>query len=281
MNNPTYRKALNWASSHLVEESVDQSAPRFILMMRHNWTTTELLLHYSKRMQASEWQLFQDDIARLKQFEPAQYIVGKEIFYGRGFAVSPAVLIPESETEELVEWVLTEFTNDEPLRVLDLGTGSGVIGITLKLERPNWHVTASDISSEALGVATQNAQRLNADIHFVQSDLFENLVGVKFDLIVTNPPYIGQQELDAMDEQVLQYEPDVALFADHQGMGFYDKLFAQIQHVLTKDGQLFGETGYRQEHAIKTAITANYPNAIVETRHDINDQMRMVRVQNF
>ncbi|WP_137597460.1 peptide chain release factor N(5)-glutamine methyltransferase [Paucilactobacillus kaifaensis] len=275
MSNPTYQEALNWAYSHIQGKKIDVTAPEFILSQRHGWSTTDLLLQRKKTMQEEEWQLFQSDIARLNQFEPAQYIVGKAPFYGRTFNVSPSVLIPESETEELVDWVLTEFQNDRPLRVLDLGTGSGVIGISLKLERPNWRVTASDISAAALTVAKQNATNLAAEIEFVESNIFNNLLDHQFDLIVTNPPYIAVDETAQMDPQVIQYEPQLALFADQQGMGFYQQMMTQIDSVLNVNGHLFGETGYKQESLITELIKNKNRNAKFETRHDISGKMRM------
>lgn len=275
MSSPTYQEALNWASSRIQGKKVDATAPEFILTQRHDWSTTDLLLHRRKIMPTDEWRLFQQEIERLNQFEPAQYIVGKAPFYGRTFSVSPTVLIPESETEELVDWVLTEFSNAMPLRVLDLGTGSGVIGISLKLERPNWQVTASDISTAALQVARQNAANLAADIEFVESDVFSNLLHYQFDLIVTNPPYIALDETTKMDPQVLQYEPKLALFATQQGMGFYHQMIARIGPILKNDGHLFGETGYQQEKAIIELIKSKNDNAKIETRHDISDKMRM------
>lgn len=275
MNNPTYQEALNWASSHIQGKKIDATAPEFILTQRQGWSTTELLLHRRAVMPADEWQLFQADIQRLNRYEPAQYIVGQAPFYGRIFNVSPAVLIPESETEELVDWVLTEFSNEVPLRVLDLGTGSGVIGISLKLERPNWHVIASDISAAALEVAKQNATELAADVDFIESDLFNNLLNYQFDLIVTNPPYIALDETMQMDPQVIQYEPKLALFSDQHGMGFYQQILAQLDLVLTNGGHLFGETGYRQERPIIELIKNKFSKAKIETRHDISDKMRM------
>lgn len=280
MNNPTYQEALNWASSHIVTKKIDTTAPEFILTQRHNWTTTDLLMNRQAVMPNSEWLMFQRDIGRLNNFEPAQYIAGHTPFYGNNFTVTPAVLIPESETEELVEWVLTEFAAVPALRVLDLGTGSGVIGITLKLQRPDWQVMASDISTAALTVARENAQQLNAEVEFIASDLFTNIKD-RFDLIVANPPYIGTEEIELLDPQVLKFEPKMALFAEQHGMEFYYQLLAQIDRFLRVDGHLFGEIGYQQEDLIKQAVETRYSTARIDIKRDISGKPRMFHAWKF
>lgn len=279
MNNPTYREALNWASSY-IQSNIDPTAPEFLLEAEHDWTPTQLVLHRNDEMIDFEFEIFKSQIERLMQNEPAQYIAGKAPFFGRTFTVNDQVLIPENETEELVEWVLTEF-DERPLKVLDLGTGSGVIGITLKLERPNWNVTASDISAAALEVATLNANDLNAEVEFIQSDIFTNLAEQKFDLVVSNPPYIGEEERDEMDTAVLEYVPDLALFADNHGLAIYEKIFSNLNQIMMPQGVLFAETGYGQEKMIKELANCVLPRAVVETKHDINDKMRMVKISDL
>lgn len=279
MNNPTYREALNWASSY-IQSNIDPTAPEFLLESEHDWTPTQLVLHRNNEMIDFEFEIFKSQIERLMQNEPAQYIAGKAPFFGRTFTVNDQVLIPENETEELVEWVLTEF-DERPLKVLDLGTGSGVIGITLKLERPNWNVTASDISAAALEVATLNANDLNAEVEFIQSDIFTNLAEQKFDLVVSNPPYIGEEERDEMDTAVLEYVPDLALFADNRGLAIYEKIFSNLNQIMMPQVVLFAETGYGQEKMIKELANRVLPRAVVETKHDINDKMRMVKISDL
>ena len=220
-----YFQAQRWAAGYLKERGLDPQTPEFILKMIHDWNTTTLLMHNRDRMPSEEAVRFRRAIERVADHEPPQYVVGKAPFYGRMFIVSRDVLIPESETEELVEWVLDTMPKDKPLRVLDLGTGSGVIGITLKLERPLWQVTLSDISAGALRVATANQRLHGTNLPEIESDMFARLADQKFDLIVTNPPYIATSEISLMDKAVLDYEPPVALFADEHGLGFYHRLF--------------------------------------------------------
>ncbi len=279
-NNWTYFAAQRWARQRLTGTTMDPGAPQFLLKMRHGWDATHLLLHNRERMPKVEQDWFQQAIDRLLRHEPAQYIVGQAPFYGRTFKVTPTVLIPEAETAELVEWVLNRIP-DRPLRVLDLGTGSGVIGITLALERPSWRVTLSDLSPAALTVAKQNCRRFGLKLPLVASNLFQKLVGRRFDLIVTNPPYIDRRATGIMDQAVLDYEPHLALFADENGLGFYHRLFNQVGDHLLPGGQLFGETGYDQEETIQTLLHRCDQRAKIETRHDVAGKMRMIHVWDF
>lgn len=277
---PTFFTALKWAQQKLQAHHLDPNAPHFLIQMKFGWDDTHFLLHQREQMSNQEWQWFQQAVDRLQQNEPAQYIVGKAPFYGRTFVVNSNVLIPEPETADLVEWVLDQ-RDDRPQRVLDLGTGSGVIGITLALERPQWQVTLSDISPAALHVAEINAQRLSAPVKFIQSDLFSAMADQRFDLIVTNPPYIDRGDQDLMDQAVVQYEPDLALYADEHGLGFYRRLFAQVASHLAPNGDLFGETGFDQEERIQALFHRLNPGAKIMPRHDVANKMRMIHGWDF
>lgn len=281
MSNWTYFQAQQWASSFLKKLNQDPYAPEFVLKMIHGWDSADLLLHNREVMPTEEQQRFQTAIQRIGKNEPTQYVVGKAPFFGRTFVVNHDVLIPEAETEDLVEWILKTYPHDEPLKVLDLGTGSGVIGITLSLERPRWDITLSDISSAALRVATANQRLHGTSLREVTSDLFSNLSGERYDLIVTNPPYISPSDIGKMDQAVIEYEPPIALFASEQGLGFYHRLFAQIQEHIKPNGILFGETGYNQEESIQRLLKKLIPSATIITKHDIADRMRMIKAYNF
>lgn len=280
MNNQTYFTAQRWAKEQLEGTDVDQHAPEFLLKERNNWDDTHLLLHNRDVMPEGEWQWFRQAIERLQDHEPAQYIVGSAPFYGRKFIVNRDVLIPEVETAELVEWVLDAMPK-RPLKVLDLGTGSGVIGITLALERPEWDVTLSDISPAALKVARENAQRFNLDLKLVESDLFSGLANEQFDLIVTNPPYISPDAVKLMDQAVIKFEPELALFADENGLSFYRRLFGEAADHLREQGQLFGETGFDQEKSISELLKQIDKKAQIKRRHDVAGKMRMIHVWDF
>ena len=192
-------------------------------------------------------------LQRREQHEPLAYILGYREFFGRRFRVDTNVLIPRHETQILIEEALR--TEDRILRVLDIGTGSGCIAVTLKLERPSWDVWATDISSPALQMARENAELLGADIHFRHSNLFEQLSDMQFDLIVSNPPYIGRDE--PLPIEVKEFEPNSALFADHQGLAIYEAIASEIGNHLAPGGQLILEIGQTQGQAVQNLFPAS------------------------
>ncbi len=181
-------------------------------------------------------------LQRRERREPLAYILGRREFYGRSFEVSPAVLIPRQETEILVEAALRHAPSGA--RVLDVGTGSGCIAVTLKLERPDLQMTALDVSPDALDVASRNAERLRAEVEFVLSDHFSSLAKLKYDLIVTNPPYIGMAE--PLMPEVVDYEPALALFGGKDGDEFLRLLAEAALLYLREGGGLLTEVGYQQ-----------------------------------
>lgn len=183
-------------------------------------------------------------LRRRERSEPLAYILGVREFFGRMFKVTPDVLIPRQDTETLVEAAKTEAGST----LLDIGTGSGCIAITLKLEAPGLEVTATDISKAALQVAEENARALGAKVRFLHSDLFENLLGETFDIIASNPPYIGRSE--ALAPEVADYEPELALFAEDDGLAIYERLAGEAQHHLNDGGSLLLEVGYRQAEVV-------------------------------
>jgi len=189
--------------------------------------------------------------------EPLAYIEGFAYFYGRKFIVSPDVLIPRPETEDFLNLLsqrslqeqFTIANNPNSRNVLDLCTGSGCLGITTALEQPNWHITCSDISSKALEVAKQNATKLNAkNTTFVQSDLFSDIMD-KFDLIVTNPPYVDK-DWSWLDKRALNHEPNIALYASDQGLALIKQILDQARDYLNPNGTLLLECDPSQHKAV-------------------------------
>ncbi|MCC7230954.1 MAG: peptide chain release factor N(5)-glutamine methyltransferase [Fimbriimonadaceae bacterium] len=178
--------------------------------------------------------------------EPLAYIVGRREFFGRMFRVRPGVLIPRQETETLLEAALASLESGP---ILDIGTGSGCLAITLKLERPEVNVTGLDISPIALDVASGNAESLGAEVDWVQSDLFECIRGRHFEIIVSNPPYIGIAE--PLIPEVRDFEPGSALFAGKDGLDFYRRLASETAPYLAPDGRIFLEVGHEQSDAVK------------------------------
>ena len=163
-------------------------------------------------------------LARLRKKEPIQYIFGHTEWFGLDLKVTPDTLIPRPETAELVELVLRELPHDKPLRILDIGTGSGCIAITLKKRSPKWQVTAHDVSTKALEIAQENAKRNGVEITFLQADILSDEIGY-FDAIVSNPPYVTESEKMSMESNVLDYEPASALFVpDDDPLLFYRRI---------------------------------------------------------
>ncbi len=201
--------------------------------------------------------------AALKKFEPLQYILGETSFYGLDFKVNSNVLIPRPETEELVDWILKENTSDH-LKAVDLGTGSGCIAVAIAKNRPSWDVTAADISPEALKLAGENAAQNNTKVTFLHEDMLNlsaGLKGRKFNLILSNPPYVTTAQKEEMQPNVLDYEPHVALFAPGPDpLIFYraiasfaftnlepsGKVYVEINEDLSeKSAKIFEEKGFK------------------------------------
>lgn len=191
-------------------------------------------------------------LQRRESGEPLAYILGAREFYGRRFSVRPGVLIPRQETETLIETTLSLGLPTKSC-VLDIGTGSGCIAVTLKLERPQWNVTACDISSSALEIAQQNATNLGASVEIVESDLLGAFRDVQFDLIISNPPYIGVEE--SIPGEVRNFEPPEALFAGRDGLAIYDRLAAEAGANLKPNGLLVLELGSTQREAVTSVFS--------------------------
>ncbi|WP_203649735.1 peptide chain release factor N(5)-glutamine methyltransferase [Secundilactobacillus yichangensis] len=277
MANRTYYEALKWASLFVQKEQLDESAASYLLQALSHLDQTHLLINYRKPIPAALDQRYIEAINQYVAGTPPQYIIGTAPFYGEQFVVNKNVLIPRQETEELVEWILT--ANPQlTLSVLDVGTGSGAIGVTLKKQRPNWQVTLSDLSGAALKVAQENANRLNASVVTVQGDLLTPVAGSQFDLIVSNPPYISHGEEAEMDADVLASEPKIALFADHDGLAIYERLADQLKQGVVKTKQVFLEIGFQQGSTVKRIFKTRFPSASVTVRQDMAGHDRMVRI---
>lgn len=226
-------------------------------------------------------------IERLRRMEPVQYVLGKTVFYGLPLAVNPAVLIPRQETEELVAWVVETVrpmakASAAPLKLLDIGTGSGCIAIALKVLMPEQEVHALDVSRAALETAAGNARLNGVSLQFHEKDVLDEAACVglpQFDCIVSNPPYIAASERALMPEQVLGYEPELALFAGGEdALRFYRRIADFAMQHLRPGGQLFFEINeYRGQETKQLLLDGGF--ASVELRRDLNGKDRMVRAQ--
>jgi release factor glutamine methyltransferase len=211
--------------------------------------------------------------------EPIQYILGKTEFMGLKFKVAPCVFIPRPETEVLVETAIkmVHGSRSKVQSILDLGTGSGCIAISLAKFMRNVRVIATDISNEALEIAKQNALLNNAEVNFLQSNLFANceLRTMNYELIVSNPPYIAATEIDSLQPE-LQYEPRVALDGGKDGLEFYRKIISLSPYYLKRDGLLIMEMGFCQKGAIKNIFQNSKKFEIIEIVKDYNNIERVV-----
>lgn len=236
--------------------------------------TVDYFLGKDMTLSANAEQNLKDILARLRNFEPIQYIQGKCGFLGRTFRVSPAVLIPRPETEELAAHVLEAMP--PRARVLDIGTGSGCIAVTLAKERPDARVTAWDVSADALEVARANGEAHHAEVAFEQHDVLAYRPGGTgcYDLIVSNPPYVTESEKRFMERNVLDWEPPVALFVpDHDPLRFHRRIAALGRQLLAGGGKLYLEINqaFGQETAAMLG-EQGYTNATVKKDMSGNDR---------
>lgn len=221
-----------------------------------------------------------DDIKRLKNGEPVQYIIGNVNFCGYTINVNKNVLIPRFETEELVSYT-KDYINkyfDEKINLLEVGTGSGCISIALKKEISNISVTATDISEDALLVAKENAKFNDVYIDFIKTDIYEG-INKKFDCIISNPPYIRYDE--KIMDIVYNNEPHIALFAEEDGLYFYDKILKNSKRILNEKFLICFEIGDKQSKDICKLAYKYLDNIKIEIKKDMQNRERMIFIHNF
>ena len=237
---------------------------------------TKFVLKMQAEATADDIELLKEIQSQLLVHRPAQYIIGSAKFNGHSFKVDERVLIPRPETEELVDLILSENPNTN-IKVLDIGTGSGAIALSLAIDRDNWQVTASDISLNALELAQENAEVIDVAIDFVQSDCFQEITG-KYDIIVSNPPYISETDREEVGLNVLTSEPHLALFAVEDGYAVYRKIAENAQKHLTEKGKIYLEIGYKQGEYVKKLFESAFPKMRIRVLQDQFGKDRMVVV---
>jgi release factor glutamine methyltransferase len=282
MTNPKMYEALNWASSFLKDHNREEFAGELLLRHFTGLSRTSMLMKMRDELDGEVWTEFQAAVKRHGEGEPIQYIIGSEEFYSRRFDVNEHVLIPRPETEELVQGTLQRldrlFPEDEQIDLVDVGTGSGAISVTLKLEKPEMKVSAIDLSEDALDVARKNADKLGADIEFLHGDLLQPLIlqGKKVDAVISNPPYIPIADQEWMSDIVTEHEPHMALFAGEDGLDLYRRFMDELPLVLKPKALVGFEIGAGQGEAVRALLEKNFPHARVEVVYDINGKDRMV-----
>jgi len=259
----------------------------FLFLLVHHklkLTRADIAIKPGKIIENSSLPFFLNALAKLKDEEPIQYIIGETEFYGLSFKVDPNVLIPRPETEELVNWILSEFKfQNSESNILDIGTGSGCIAITLAKHLPKAQVYAVDISKQALQMATKNANQNNVNVQFTELDILNpNVVlstvkSLEYDIIVSNPPYVREIEKQEIQNNVLQNEPHQALFVkDENPLIYYDKIADFAKLNLTSQGVLFLEINqYLGKETEALLQQKGYKNT--ELRKDIFGNDRMIK----
>lgn len=285
MTTVTIFEALKWASSFLVENGRDENVGEIYLRHLVGMSRSQLLAEQRRSVPQEKWGEFQDGISRHVGGVPIQHIIGMEEFYGREFVVNEHVLIPRPETEELIYYGLQKMrglfsVGDTPLQAADVGTGSGAIAITLKLEadRLPLDMMAVDISREALAVARENSERLGAEVRFFEGDLLQSLIeeGVKLDILLSNPPYIPLTDREMLSDVVVDHEPELALFGGEDGYDLYKRFMDELPLVMEEKCLIGFEVGIGQGETVADLLRDTFPDAEVEVVHDINGKDRMV-----
>jgi len=236
-------------------------------------------LHLNEEMPSDSKRQLIEDVAEHGGGRPIQHILGYEWFYDLKLKVTHDTLIPRPETEEIVDKFLQQTKQDDSLKVLDIGTGTGAIAIVAKKQRPNDDVTGTDLSPKALAVAKENAEANGVAVRFLEGDLTAPVKDEKFDVILSNPPYIGEHEKNVMDQSVLDYEPPMALFAENDGLFIYQRLAKELPRLLNPNGKIYLEIGYQQGEAVKELFQKAFPEALVQIEKDLSGLDRLISVQ--
>ena len=262
----------------LIRQGEEAESLSFVYRSLKNLSFTDFVFALQQEVTAEEKQFVEEIYRQLAAHKPAQYIIGQAVFYGMQLKVDGRVLIPRPETEELVELILAD-NHEENLKILDIGTGSGAIALALAKNRPAWSVTAADISQEALALASENAKNQNLQIFFKKSDCFTEIYE-KYDIIVSNPPYISRADESEVGLNVLHSEPHLALFADEDGLAIYRRIAEDVKDYLKDGGKIYLEIGYKQGQSVPELFRKHLPEKRVRTLKDQFGQDRMVVIDD-
>ena len=262
----------------LIVQGEEAESLSFVYRSLKNLSFTDFVFALQQEVTEEEKQFVEEIFKKLAAHIPAQYIIGHAEFFGMQLKVDERVLIPRPETEELVELILAE-NPDKNLSVLDIGTGSGAIALALAKNRPDWSVKAADISQDALDLSLENANAQNLNLSFIKSDCFSE-ISAKYDIIVSNPPYISREDQEEVGLNVLHSEPHLALFADEDGLAIYRRIAEDSKDYLNDGGKIYLEIGYKQGQNVPDLFRKNFPEKRVRTLKDQFGQDRMVVIDD-
>ena len=262
----------------LIGQGEEAESLSFVYRSLKNLSFTDFVFALQQEVTEEEKQFVEEIYKKLAAHIPAQYIIGHAEFFGMELKVDERVLIPRPETEELVELILAENLKDN-LKVLDIGTGSGAIALALAKNSPDWSVTAADISQDALDLSLENANAQNLNLSFIKSDCFSE-ISSKYDIIVSNPPYISREDQEEVGLNVLHSEPHLALFADEDGLAIYRRIAEDSKDYLNDGGKIYLEIGYKQGQSVPALFMENLPEKRVRTLKDQFGQDRMVVIDD-
>ncbi len=273
----TLRDALRQVAERFQRHRLSSARLNAEVLLAHCLSVDKAYLytHDERELTPAETQKLEDFVYERISGVPVQYIVGRQEFFGRYFTVNPAVLIPRPETEFIVEAIL-ELRPPPGSRIIDVGTGSGCIGVTLALELPQTQVTLTDVSIDALLVARLNAGHLGASVSIACMDLLEAAAG-PFDFIVSNPPYVSRKESSRLQLEVREHEPEVALYGDDEGLAAFRRLVPSAERLLPPGGYLVAEIGYGMEDRVLGLFGSAWEK--LPTRKDLQGIPRTVRAR--
>ena len=262
----------------LIRQGEEAESLSFVYRSLKNLSFTDFVFALQQEVMEEEEVFVKGIFQQLAAHKPAQYIIGQADFYGMPLKVDERVLIPRPETEELVELILAE-NPEANLSVLDIGTGSGAIALALAKNRQDWSVTAADISQDALDLASENAKNQKLNIFFKKSDCFAE-ISEKYDIIVSNPPYISREDESEVGLNVFNSEPHLALFADEDGLAIYRRIAEDATYYLKDGGKIYLEIGYKQGQSVPELFRKYLPEKRVRTLKDQFGQDRMVVIDD-
>ena len=274
---PTYREVLRINEQYALDNQKEDSGVKLLLMHFAKMDSAELLLSLDEEMPEAMYQDFLYGVDRyITKNIPVQHIIGFQEFYGYYFKVNRDVLIPRFETEELLGNILIyyeEVFGTECVHVADIGTGSGCLAITLDLEVNNMTVIGTDISDRALDVARENSELLGANVKFIQGDMLEPIIGMKFDILVSNPPYIPNKEF--VEGLIKDNEPNLALFGGEDGLDFYRIIIKNAESILNDRYIIAFEHAFNKAKELKKLIRKHLKDVEIIQKKDLQGKDRM------